>query len=73
MRSSTQYPYEFSSKELDEVAHLAGLGFGNTNSSAMQQDAYAHVMAADSVQLVHDEERLVAFSMVRSCLWRAGA
>lgn len=73
MRSTTKTPEQFTDSDVDQLAHLAGIGFGQGGSADMREDSMRHIAAADMVQLVHENNELMAFSMVRGCLWRASA
>lgn len=63
-------PNQFTERDVDQLSHLAGIGFGQGDSPAMRQDSVNHINASEQIQLVRDNSELVAFSMVRSCLWR---
>lgn len=73
MRTTTKTPEQFTNKDVDQLAHLAGIGFGQGDSVQMREDSISHIQTADMVQLVHDGGGLMAFSMIRGCLWRASA
>lgn len=73
MRISTKLSGEIQAKEIDQIAELAGMGFGSGTTDEMYEDTVQHIEAADFIQLTHDDEELRGFSMVRSCLWRASA
>ena len=71
MEFTTKTPNQFTDHDIDQLAHLAGIGFGQGDTPAMRQDTMQHIADSDTIQLAHDEEQLVAFSMTRRCLWRA--
>ena len=73
MRITTKTPEQFTKSDVDQLAYLAGIGFGQGDSAKMREDTENHIHAADMVQLAHVREELMAFSMIRGCLWRACA
>ena len=70
MRITTKTPEFITDRDIDQLSHLAGIGFGQGDSEEMRKDSEEHIHAADIVQMAYDDEQLVAFSMVRGCLWR---
>lgn len=70
MRITTKSPELFTDRDTDQLSHLAGIGFGQGDSDEMRRDSEEHINAADFIQMTHDDDRLVAFTMVRGCLWR---
>lgn len=70
MRITTKTPEFFTDRDTDQLSHLAGIGFGQGDSNEMRKDSEEHIHAANFIQMTHDDDRLVAFSMVRECLWR---
>lgn len=70
MNIRTRCPDQLSSIDTDHIVRLAGIGFGQGDTPEMRKDAMHHIMASDYVQTAHDDQHLVAFAMVRSCLWR---
>lgn len=73
MRISTKTSGELHAKEIDQIAKLAGIGFGSGTTDEMYEDTVQHVEASDFIQLAHDDGKLRGFSMVRGCLWRTRA
>lgn len=61
---------ELPSRYVDQISTLAGIGFGQGNTEEMRQDTLDHISACDELQVVHDATGLIAFSMMRRCLWR---
>jgi len=59
-----------SSADVNRIAILAGLGFGQLDTSALRQDTQNHIDASDKILLAYDGDGLVAFSMTRRALWR---
>lgn len=70
MKYSIKTPDQMSGHNIDQLAHLAGIGFGQGDTPAMRQDTLDHVMASEQTQFVHEGGDLVAFAMTRECLWR---
>lgn len=70
MEIITKTPTECTEQDIDELSHLAGIGFGQGDTPAMRQDSLQHVQAADHIQFARTDERLAGFAMTRSCLWR---
>lgn len=70
MEFITKTPNQFTERDVDQLSHLAGIGFGQGDSPAMRQDSINHINASEHIQLVSTNNELVGFSMVRSCLWR---
>lgn len=73
MEITTKTPAQCTGQDIDELAHLAGIGFGTGDTPAIRQDSIAHICAAKQIQFAHDNQQLVGFAMTRSCLWRQGA
>lgn len=72
MKYSIKTPDQMSARDIDQLAHLAGIGFGQGDTPAMRQDALDHIRASDQTQLAYDGGEMVAFAMTRRCLWRSG-
>lgn len=70
MRITTKTPEQFTGSDIDQLAHLAGIGFGQGDSEEMYQDSVEHIRSSELVQLAHSDNELIAFSMIQSCLWR---
>ena len=70
MNIRTRCPDQLSSIDTDQIVRLAGIGFGQGDTPEMRKDAMHHIMASDYVQTAHDNQHLVAFAMVRRCLWQ---
>lgn len=70
MEIITKTPQQFNEQDVDQLSHLAGIGFGQGDTPSMRADSLQHIAACDNVQLAYDNETLVAFAMTRSCLWR---
>lgn len=73
MRISTKLSGKLHSQEIDQIAELAGVGFGSGDTAEMYDDTIRHIEASEYIQLAHDDGEIRGFSMVRSCLWRARA
>lgn len=72
MKYSIKTPEQMRARDVDQLAHLAGIGFGQGDTPGMRQDTLDHIAASEQTQLVHDGGELVAFAMTRECLWRSG-
>jgi hypothetical protein len=59
-----------SPKELTEAAELTAAGFERVNDAHNLQDTENHLLGADIVHFMRDEERLVAFAAYRRLLWQ---
>lgn len=70
MEYSTKTPNDITEQDVDQLAHLAGIGFGQGDSPAMREDSINHIAGSEYIQLAHYNNELVGFSMVRRCLWR---
>ncbi len=70
MNITTYCPDKLSTRQIDQIAELAGIGFGQGNTASMRQDTRRHIIASDYIQTAHDGEQMVAFAMVRRCLWQ---
>ena len=71
MRYTIKNIEQCTTMEMNQLTHLAGVGFGQGDSPTMQQDTSAHINVAETIQYAYDGDELVAFSLVRSCLWRS--
>lgn len=70
MNITTRCPNQLSSTDTDHIARLAGIGFGQGDTPEMRQDALHHIRTSDYIQTAYDKHQLVAFAMVRRCLWQ---
>ncbi|MCA9340691.1 MAG: hypothetical protein KDA17_07275, partial [Candidatus Saccharibacteria bacterium] len=57
-------------EEMREIAHLAGIGFGQGDSPAMFDDTLSHISDSDTIMLARHEGQLAGFSMAKRYLWR---
>lgn len=57
---------------MEEAAAVTALGFGRDNDEANYNDTLAHLESADHIQVLREQERLVAFAAYRRQLWQAG-
>lgn len=73
MRILTKTSGELNTREIKQIAELAGIGFGSSTTEEMYDDTIRHIEASDFIQLTHGDKELRGFSMVRSCLWRTRA
>lgn len=73
MQFITRTPEQCGDAEVAAISRLAGLGFCQGDTPAMRQDTINHIEASDSVTCALDDGEMVAFAMVRGCLWRACA
>jgi len=55
---------------MEIAATITAQGFGRDNDEANYQDTREHLESADYIQLMHLQERLVAFAAYRRQLWR---
>ncbi len=62
-------PNQLSNETKEAVNLLAAQGFGQ-DPDEMRPDTFAHIQAADSIQLAYDTNKLQAFAMYARCLWR---
>lgn len=60
----------FTSDELIEAAELTAAGFGRENNAHNMQDTADHLLGADIVQFMREDEKLIAFAAYRRLLWR---
>lgn len=70
MEFITKTPQQFTKLDVDQLSHLAGIGFGQGDTAQMRADSINHIKACDTIQLAQCDGELVAFAMTRSCLWR---
>jgi hypothetical protein len=56
--------------DLEQAAEITALGFGREFDDENYRDTQAHLESADQLQIVRDEERLVAFAAYRNLLWQ---
>jgi len=56
--------------DVESAAAITAQGFGRDNDEHNYQDTFTHLASADYIQLVHDQERLVAFAAYRRLLWQ---
>jgi hypothetical protein len=70
MKTISYQPHQLSKHDVESIAHLAGIGFGQGDTPDMLEDTVKHINAADSIVLAKEGETLAAFSMVREYLWR---
>jgi hypothetical protein len=56
--------------DLEQAAEITALGFGREVDDENYRDTQAHLESADQLQIVRDEERLVAFAAYRGLLWQ---
>ncbi len=69
MRETITSTKQLTAEQAVQINRLASLGFEQSESD-MLADTTNHIVAADEMQLIHDNERMAAFALYRRCLWR---
>lgn len=70
MEIITTTPSQLRQTDIDDIANLAGIGFGRQNTPEMRADSISHIQSSDAMQLAYENRNLVAFSMMKRRLWR---
>lgn len=63
-------PDQMTMRDIDQLVHLAGIGFGQGDTPEMYQDTMEHLRASEQTQMLYNGHELAAFAMTRRCLWR---
>ncbi|HEY5695357.1 MAG TPA: hypothetical protein VIQ80_00825 [Candidatus Saccharimonadales bacterium] len=71
MPYNIETPKKLRTQDIEAAAELTALGFGRNADDHNLRDTTDHLNAADHIQLVRDEERLVGFAAYRRLLWRS--
>ena len=56
--------------DIETAASLVSRGFGRSNDEANYEDTEKHLGLADFVQVMHHDERMIAFAAYKRQLWR---
>jgi len=56
--------------DMEAAAEITAKGFGRENDEDNYLDTEAHLLGADYVQLVHNQETLVGFAAYQRLLWQ---
>lgn len=65
--------HELSQTDIESASEITALGFGRENDKENYDDTYSHLAGSETLQLAHDDERLVAFACYRRHLWRTSS
>lgn len=55
--------------EAHAINHLAARGFEQSESD-MLEDTTRHILSAGEMQLLYDDEQMIAFALYKEHLWR---
>lgn len=69
MRETITSTKNLTERQATQINRLAALGFEQSEHT-MLEDTTNHILAADEMQLVHSGDKMQAFALYRSCLWR---
>jgi hypothetical protein len=64
--------HNISTINMEEAAEITALGFGRDNDESNYTDTLIHLESADTIQLLSEEKKLVAFAAYRRLLWQSG-